>query len=46
MNEQYNMKLTSRALRDLDSIYKYIAQTLMEPGTALNMIKDIRSEIL
>lgn len=28
----------SRALRDLDGIYDYIANTLLEPGTALGLV--------
>jgi len=35
-----------RAYRDLDSIYDYIASTLLEPGIALNIINDIESSIL
>ena len=46
MAEQYKVKLMSRALRDLDSIYAYIAQTLLEPGTALNLVSEIENEIL
>jgi plasmid stabilization system protein ParE len=44
--EQYKVKLMSRALRDLDGIYKYIAETLLEPGTALALVAEIESEIL
>ena len=36
--DKYSVKLMSRALRDLDGIYDYIAHTLLEPGTALNLI--------
>lgn len=46
MAEQYTVKLMSRALRDLDNIYKYIAKTLSEPITALNLVDEIESEIL
>lgn len=46
MAEQYRVKLMDRAVRDLDGIYKYIAQTLSEPGTALNLVEEIEREIL
>ena len=46
MAEQYKVKLMSRALRDLDGIYQYIAETLLEPGTALNLVEEIEREIL
>ena len=36
--DKYSAKLMSRALRDLDGIYNYIAHTLLEPGTALNLV--------
>ena len=45
MAEQYKVKLMSRALRDLDSIYKYIAETLLESNTALNLVVEIEREI-
>jgi toxin ParE1/3/4 len=35
--DKYSVKLTSRALRDLDGIYAYIAKTLLEPGMALKL---------
>ncbi len=46
MAEQYKVKLMSRALRDLDNIYRYIAGTLLEPGTALSLAETIEREIL
>ena len=46
MAKQYKVKLMSRALRDLDGIYRYIAQTLLEPGTALDLVNEIEKEIL
>ncbi len=46
MAEQYTVKLMSRALRDLDNIYQYIAETLLEPGTALDLVDTIEREIL
>ena len=36
----------SRALRDLDGIYDYISHTLLEPGTALNLVDRIEGAIL
>ena len=33
--EQYNVKLLRRAVQDLDDIYSYIAQSLLEPGNSL-----------
>ena len=44
--DKYSVKLMSRALRDLDGIYDYIAHTLLEPGTALNLVGRIESAIL
>lgn len=46
MAERYNVKLMDRAVRDIDGIYRYIAQTLSEPGTALNLVEEIEREIL
>ena len=43
---KYNVSLTSRALRDLDGIYVYIAQTLLVPETALEMVDKIEKAIL
>lgn len=42
---KYNVKLYARAYRDLDDIYSYIAETLLEPGTALNMIDELEEAI-
>jgi len=44
--DSYTVKLMSRALRDLDGIYKYIAETLLQPGTALKLVEEIEREIL
>lgn len=44
--EQYSVVFTSRALRDLDGIYAYIAKTLQEPGIALKLVDRIEEEIL
>lgn len=44
--DKYSVKLMSRALRDLDDIYDYIAHTLIEPETALDLVGQIESAIL
>lgn len=44
--DKYNVSLTSRALRDLDNIYIYIAQTLLAPETALGLVDKIENGIL
>ena len=36
----------SRALRDLDGIYSYTANTFLEPGTAEGMLDTLESAIL
>ena len=36
--EQYNVKLLRRAVQDLDDIYSYIAQSLLEPETASRLL--------
>lgn len=43
--DKYDVKLYSRAYRDLDGIYTYIAETLLEPGTALNMVGELETAI-
>ena len=43
--DNYSVKLMSRALRDLDKIYDYIAPTLVEPGTALKLVERIENAI-
>ena len=43
---KYTVKLFPRALRDLDSIYGYIAHTLREPAVAEKLIGDIEKGIL
>jgi hypothetical protein len=42
---KYDVKLYARAYRDLDSIYTYIAENLLEPGTALNMVDELEKAI-
>lgn len=43
--DKYIVKLYSRAYRDLDGIYAYIADNLLEPDTALKMIDDLENMI-
>ena len=44
--DKYEVKLLSRALRDMDGIYGYIAQSLQEPGTASDLLDEIEKQIL
>ena len=44
--DEYRVIMSDRALRDLDGIYAYIANTLLEPGIALNLVDEIESGIL
>lgn len=44
--DKYDVKLYSRAYRDLDSIYTYIVENLLEPGTAANIIDELEAAIL
>lgn len=43
--DKYTVKLYARAYRDLDDIYTYIAEHLLEPGTALNMVNELEKAI-
>jgi plasmid stabilization system protein ParE len=42
---KYDVKLYARAYQDLDSIYTYIAENLLELGTALNMVDELEKAI-
>jgi plasmid stabilization system protein ParE len=42
---KYDVKLYARAYRDLDDIYTYIAENLLEPGTASNMVDELEKAI-
>lgn len=44
--DKYEVKLLSKALRDLDGIYAYIAQNLLEPGSASDLLDEIEKQIL
>ena len=43
--DKYTVKLLSRALRDLDGIYAYIAKTLLAPDTAAELLDVIEEAI-
>ena len=43
--DKYLVKLYPRAYRDLDGIYTYIADTLLEPTTASKMIDELENTI-
>ena len=45
MENKYAVKLLPRAYRDLDSIYAYIAETLMEPGIASKLVDFLEESI-
>lgn len=42
---KYVVKLYARAYRDLDGIYSYIAENLLEPNTALHMADELENAI-
>lgn len=42
----YEVKITDEALRDMESIYEYIARELMVPDTAFNQYNRIAEVIL
>lgn len=43
---EYQVKLLSRAYRDLDEIYGYIVEMLLGPGTAASMLDALENGIL
>lgn len=43
--DNYAVKLYARAYRDLDGIYTYIAENLLEPGTALTVVEELEKAI-
>jgi len=43
--DKYIVRLLSRAYRDLDGIYAYIAETLLEPSTAQKLL-DVLEEAI
>jgi len=44
--DKYKVKMFDRAYRDLDGIYNHIANALMEPDIALNIVDNIEKAIL
>ena len=44
--DEYALRILSRALRDLDGIYAYVAKTLLAPDTAATMIDEIEAAML
>lgn len=46
MENKYTVKLLPRAYRDLDGIYEYVAETLIEPGIAAKLIDSLEEAIL
>ena len=44
--DKYEVKILSKALRDLDSIYAYIARSLLEPDVAASLINELEEQIL
>ena len=45
MENKYSVKLLPRAYRDLDGIYTYIAETLIEPGIATKLVDSLEESI-
>lgn len=43
--DKYVIKLYARAYHDLEDIYTYIAENLLEPSTALNMVNELETAI-
>lgn len=43
--DKYSVRLTRRALQDLDGIYEYIAGNLLVPETALSLVERIEKQI-
>jgi hypothetical protein len=41
LGSKYSVKLLSRAYSDLDGVYAYIAQKLIEPGVAGKLVDSI-----
>ncbi len=43
--DKYTVKLYARAYQDIDDIYTYIAENLLSPDTALNMVDELEKAI-
>ena len=44
--DEFWVRMSDRAFRDLDGIYDHIAKVLMEPGVASSLIDEIESAVL
>ena len=44
--DRYDVRMSNRSLEDLDGIYTYIEETLLEPGIALKLVDKIERDIL
>ena len=44
--DKYAVKLLQRAFQDLDGIYAYIAETLLEPGTAEKLLGELEEALI
>jgi addiction module toxin, relE/stbE family len=42
---KYSVKIYSRAYQDLELIYKYIAEELLEPSTAMEIVEGLEKSI-
>ncbi|UWG95908.1 type II toxin-antitoxin system RelE/ParE family toxin [Dehalobacter sp. DCM] len=45
MENKYSVKLLPRAYRDLDGIYTYVAETVIEPGIAAKLVDTLEEAI-
>lgn len=43
--DKYSVKLYTRAYRDLNEIYAYIAKTLLDPRAALSLVDELEEAI-
>ena len=43
--DKYDVKLTSRAVRDIDKIYAYISNSLLAPEAALKLVEKLEEAI-
>ena len=45
-NAAYSVGLTDEARRNLEGIFRYVAQNLLEPGTAASLIDELEAGVL
>lgn len=45
-SKKYSVRLYERAYSDLDAIFAYIADSLLEPGAALKLVAELEQAIL